>query len=85
MKSEFDMMLETACNKPTLAQALALVALWESERVVKQARTNERWDTCFEYIFAVVIKKWQKKRKAKIARKFLYELQHLRPCFSRTY
>lgn len=52
--------VEQSCKQSTLAAALAYVAIWETERVVKQARQNPTWDTCFEYIFNCVIDQWNK-------------------------
>lgn len=38
---------QKACEQPTLLEALSWICVWESERVVKQARENPQWDTCF--------------------------------------
>ncbi len=37
-----------ACKEPTLLDALSWICVWESERVVKQARKNSQWETCFK-------------------------------------
>lgn len=60
-----------ACEEPTLLDALTWIAVWESERVVQQARkfyeTEARnpdgsgWDTCFRACFAPVMQAWEKK------------------------
>ena len=58
--------VKRACQEPTLKQALAWIAVWETERVVAQAlewqRTGVRtgangaaWDTCFELLFGDVL------------------------------
>ena len=57
---------ERACQEPTLLDALAFIALWESERVVKQAHealqtgvpkgaNGAGWDTCFKRCFELVL------------------------------
>jgi hypothetical protein len=48
--------VEKACKKPSLLEALTWICIWESERVVKQARENETWDTCFRYLINKVMK-----------------------------
>lgn len=45
-----------ACQEPTLVDALSFICLWESERMVKQVRTNPTWDTCFKYCIDQVMK-----------------------------
>ena len=54
-----------ACEEPTLLDALTWIAVWESERVVVQARRNEidpatgkQWDTCFRYYFKRVMERY---------------------------
>jgi len=58
-----------ACQESTLQAALAYVAVWETERVVKQARVfyetgvpqganGAGWDTFFERIFEEVLARW---------------------------
>lgn len=37
-----------ACEEPTLLDAFSWICVWESERVVKQARENAQWETCFK-------------------------------------
>jgi hypothetical protein len=51
--------LEVALRKPTLLEALTWMAVWESERVVKQARSNPTWETCFEFCFRLVLEQWK--------------------------
>jgi hypothetical protein len=63
-----------ACEEPTLLDALTWIAVWESERVVQQARkfyeTGRRnpdgsgWDTCFRSCFDPVMKAWEEKHQA---------------------
>ena len=55
-----------ACKEPTLEAALAWIAVWETDRVVKQAlrntESNERtpegglYETCFGVCFRAVLK-----------------------------
>lgn len=58
-----------ACQEPSLVEALTWIAVWESERAIKQAveydRTGIRtgsgdaaWDTCFRVCFTSVMKAW---------------------------
>jgi hypothetical protein len=59
--SPFQDAVGRALQEPTLIKALSFIALWESERVVQQAKTffetgkrgpdGQGWDTCFEYCF----------------------------------
>jgi hypothetical protein len=60
-----DQAIARACQEPTLIRALSWIAIWDTERVVKQAiEWNESgismashgggWDTCFEYLFVRV-------------------------------
>lgn len=51
--------LKVALCKPTLLEALTWMAVWESERVVHQARNNPTWETCFEYCFKLVLEQWK--------------------------
>lgn len=48
-----------AVQLPTLADALTYIAVWETERAVRQARENAEWDTCFKVCFQAVMKMWQ--------------------------
>ncbi len=60
--------IEEACKKPTLVDALAWIAIWETERVVEQVREFDRtgistaaqgrWDTCFKWCFDGVLKEF---------------------------
>lgn len=58
-----------ACKEPTLLKALSFICLWESERVVHQARfsygsgTDGRgWDTCFEYCLKLVLEEYKRNK-----------------------
>lgn len=51
--------LKKALLKPTLLEALTWIAVWESERVVHQARNNPTWETCYEYCFKLVLELWK--------------------------
>jgi len=83
--SSFEEALVRACKEDTLIKALSWIALWESERVVKQAKaffeTGTRtgshgggWDTCFEYCFNAVNERY-------VERNWVIRLDHwyLRP------
>jgi hypothetical protein len=58
-ESEFSKIKERALAEPTLEEALALVAVWEMERVVKVVQANGGpYDSCFKYIFKLVIEEY---------------------------
>lgn len=46
---------ERATLEPSLAKALSWIAVWETERAIRQARNNETWETCFEILFTRVL------------------------------
>lgn len=56
--------VEKACQEPTLLDALSWICVWESERVVRQAKKELRdadgkgWDTCFKFCLGRVIEKY---------------------------
>lgn len=50
-----------ACEEPTLLDALSWICVWESERVVKQARANPQWETCFKVCLQSVLDNYQQK------------------------
>ncbi len=54
-----------ACEENTLLDALTFICIWESERVVKQARTNEQWETCFKVSLRSVMEEYWKKNDRK--------------------
>ena len=54
-----------ACQQPTLTSALTWIAVWESERAIKQAKENPGWETCFEFCFKKVMEEYNKKPEAK--------------------
>ncbi|GAF99996.1 unnamed protein product [marine sediment metagenome] len=53
---------EIACSQPTLEEALAWMAVWESERVIKFVKANpgKQWDTCFRRCFEEVLSRFRK-------------------------
>lgn len=59
--------IEIACEEPTLLDALSWICIWESERVVKQAKRGLRgpdgqgWDTCFKFCLNEVMIKYKTK------------------------
>jgi hypothetical protein len=56
-----DQIIKDACKEPTLTKALSCVAIWETDRAVRQAARAERspdgqlYDTCFEFLFNRVL------------------------------
>lgn len=64
--------VEKACLEPTLADALSWIAIWESERAIKQAKTffetgvrtpeGYGWETCFKVLFLKVLEKYPKEK-----------------------
>jgi len=55
-----------ACEENTLLKALTHICIWESERVVKQARTNEQWETCFGICLKGVMEEYWEKNDRRI-------------------
>lgn len=53
-----------ACEEPTLLDALAWICVWESERVVQQARENPQWETCFKVCLRSVLDNYPQKEAA---------------------
>lgn len=49
-----------ACEESTLLDALTWICIWESERVVKQARANPQWETCFGICLKLVTEEYNK-------------------------
>lgn len=71
----FDDAVRRACEQPTLVDALNWIAIWETERVVAQAKKyfetgvstashGGGWDTCFRYFFKAVLGKYPKDKDA---------------------
>ena len=56
--------VEKACKEPTLLDALSWICVWESERIVKQAKKGLRdvegkgWDTYFRVCIKEVLDKY---------------------------
>lgn len=50
--------VERACQESTLLDALTFICIWEAERIVKQARENIQWETCFRVSLKAVIEKY---------------------------
>ncbi|HLA60946.1 MAG TPA: hypothetical protein VK626_01750 [Nitrospiraceae bacterium] len=44
-----------------LIDAQVKVCIWESERIVKQARDNPTWDTCFHTALWELNKEWERR------------------------
>jgi hypothetical protein len=65
--------IECALQEPTLLDALTLIAVWDTERSIRQARryfvTGETnpdgmgWETCFRVCFKAVMQKWTEREK----------------------
>jgi hypothetical protein len=64
--------VKMACEQDSLTDALVWIAVWESDRAVKQALEFQRtgvstashgggWDTCFRVSFQEVMKAWREK------------------------
>jgi hypothetical protein len=51
-----------ACSEPSLIAALTWIAIWETERIVKQARRESDWETCFRCCFEQVFSDWKETR-----------------------
>lgn len=53
--------VKRACQEPTLIKALTWICIWDSERIVRQAKKSlvdangKGWDTCFRLCLASVI------------------------------
>lgn len=64
--------VERACEEPTLKDALVWIAVWETSRVVEQAREFSRtgistaaqgeYDTTFKILFAGVERRWDERK-----------------------
>ena len=50
--------VDRACEEATLLDALTFICIWESERIVKQARNNKQWETCFKVCLKKVMEKY---------------------------
>lgn len=56
--------VKKSCEEPTLLDALSWICVWESERIVKQAKKNlhdaddKGWDTCFGVCLQSVMQKY---------------------------
>ena len=56
--------VKTACKESTLLDALSWICVWESERVVRQAKRELKdadgkgWDTCFRFCLERVMKQY---------------------------
>jgi hypothetical protein len=70
---KIDEAVARACREPTLSDALSWIAVWESERAIRQAIEYTKngnstashgggWDTCFKYCFDRVLEKWHSNR-----------------------
>lgn len=59
VKSEFTKMKERALAEPTLEEALALLAIWEMERIVAYTKHNDGpYESCFRFIFKIVLEEY---------------------------
>lgn len=60
--------VKKACMEPTLLDSLSWICIWESERIVRQAKMNKvvnietgaRWETCFKHCLGLVIDQYKK-------------------------
>ena len=64
--------VKESCKQPTLADALSWIVIWETERVVQQAKKYFKtgvstashgggWDTCFKFCFEKVLAQYKEK------------------------
>jgi len=56
-----DEAVKRAMEEETLLDALTFGCIWESERIVKEARGNETWHTCFKITLDQIMTEWDKK------------------------
>jgi len=65
-----DEAVKESCKQKTLSEALSWIAIWETERVVQQAKKyfetgistashGGGWDTCFTICFEKVLKNYK--------------------------
>jgi len=54
MAETFSDIVRKACEQPTLLEALTWIAIWETDRAVRQAREGVQYDTCFKFLFEQV-------------------------------
>lgn len=47
-----------ALKRDSLLDAQVYMCIWETERIVEQARKNPIWDTCFTRVLREVTKAW---------------------------
>ena len=57
-----------ACEEPTMLEALAWICVWESERIVAQAKRMSPWDTCFKISLRSVINEWTRRHAEEIGK-----------------
>jgi hypothetical protein len=71
--------VERACEKPTLVEALSWICVWESERIIKQAKKNlvdsdgKGWDTCFKYCIERVMEEYKESSKEELNKAHTYK------------
>ena len=61
-----DELIKRAILEPTLEEGLALIAIWEMERIVKYVKANPDipWDSCFRTSFKMFLKEYNEKQTA---------------------
>ena len=52
----------------TLIEALAWLAIWESERIVKQAREHPQWESTFTYLFRELFAKYKRDKETEMGK-----------------
>lgn len=60
MGLNIDEAVARACEQPTLVDALTWICVWESERVVQQARREVEWETCFRICIQRVMDNYER-------------------------
>lgn len=64
-----------ACQEPTFVEGLTFLAVWETERVVAQAKRDvanpdgSKWETCFGHIFKEFVSEWKGRNGPRLMRK----------------
>lgn len=59
-KKQLDTALAAAMEKSTLLEALSWLSVWDTERAIAQAKTNEwqSWETTSLFLFTHLTKQW---------------------------
>lgn len=77
-KMDLSQAVARACEEGSRLDALTYIAVWESERIIAQAREFDRtgirtganeggWDTCFRQCFREVMEEWEARLEQKVS------------------